>query len=357
MRATVVMMLLLSTTAAASPAAEKLFQDGKELLKSNKLAEACDAFRKSQELEPRVGTLLNLGDCEERRGRVATAWDAFTQARALANQKADVRAAEADKRAAALSSKLPYLTIRVVQPVAALVVTRDGKAVAAAELDHEVPIDPGRYELEARAPGHVAWKQTAVVAVGQKAVIEIPALAADPTVATAPTDVAPARPANLPPAVDVVASARRLPAKHRIGFGVAAGFSTDSDLIYGLRIPVRLAPIGNGALRAVPTLFYTKFDDPADVYHEIKLYAAGLALEYLAPLAPTFYIAAGAGFGMDFLDDNYGNEIQNQAWGALRLSPTLRLGSAVDIGLHIQAVATKDRVVGLGELGVDYFFY
>src|SRR6188768_4170776 len=104
MRAVVVVLVGVASVAHASPAAEKLFQDGKQLVAQGKLAEGCDALRRSNELEPRVGTLLNLGDCEEKRGRIATAWETFTAARSLANQKGDARGTEADKRVTALAA-------------------------------------------------------------------------------------------------------------------------------------------------------------------------------------------------------------------------------------------------------------
>jgi hypothetical protein len=362
MRALGLVVMLSSTIAAASPAAEKLFQDGKQLLKDGKLPEACDAFRKSQELEPRIGTLLNLGSCEEQRGRIATAWEAFVAARALAKQKTDEfslsKGAEADKRVAAIAPKLPYLTIRTA-PLAGLVVTRDGQPVPAAELDHEVPIDPGRYELEATAPGRIAWKQTAVVAIGQKVAIDIPALVADgnATTVTPPNpDVAPARPAK--PAAELLVQAKpRRSGKHVLGVGVGAGFSSDNDFIYGGRAVIELAAVGPGAVRVVPSFFYTNFLDPADQYHNFDLYALGLGLEYIAPIMPWFSIAGGAGFGIDLLKDNYDNPGTEQAWGSVRLSPTVRIGGFVDIGLHLQLVKTADNSVGLAELGVDYFFY
>ena len=87
MRLVGLVVVCMSTVAVASPAAEKLFRDGKQFMQEGKLAEACEAFRKSQELESRSGTLLNLGDCEEKRGRIATAWELFVQSRALAMQR------------------------------------------------------------------------------------------------------------------------------------------------------------------------------------------------------------------------------------------------------------------------------
>ncbi|MBA3503364.1 MAG: hypothetical protein M4D80_22900 [Myxococcota bacterium] len=361
MRGVGLVVLLFTSMAHASPAAEKLFQDGKKLVADGKLAEGCDALRKSNELEERVGTYLNLGDCEEKRGRVATAWETFIKARALATQKSHPGAAEADKRAAALEKKLPYLTVRTpaTRP-AGLVVKRDGREVPAAELDQQVPIDPGRYEIEASATGRVTWKETSVVAAGQKLVVDIPELAIDPDTQTRPvaTTVTP------PVVVDDGGAARPsiespsiLSGKTRVGAGLAIGMSTDEDLIFGLRIPVQLAPVGPGAIRALPSVFYAQFSDPEDPYRKIKLYAIGLGLEYVHPIAPTFFVAGGVGVGLDLIDDNYADGISRQSWGALRLSPTLKLGRSIDIGLHFQVVKTSDRTVGLGELGVDYFFY
>ena len=46
---------------------------------------ACPLLERSHSLDPSSGTLLNLGDCQEHLGRTASAWRAFTEARALAS--------------------------------------------------------------------------------------------------------------------------------------------------------------------------------------------------------------------------------------------------------------------------------
>ncbi|MEO8553229.1 MAG: hypothetical protein ABI678_24820, partial [Kofleriaceae bacterium] len=172
-----IVLALVARTASANPAAEKLFEDGRAALKLGHLDEACDAFRRSQELEPRVGTLVNLGDCEELRKRVASAWEAFVEARALAATQHDKREASAAKHVAALAPRLPYLLL-TVKPVDGLQITRDGVAVPAAEWDHEVPLDPKHYKLEATAPGHVAWTKEIEVVEGKHLAVEVPELAA-----------------------------------------------------------------------------------------------------------------------------------------------------------------------------------
>lgn len=341
---TVLLLLVLCARAHANPAAEKQFQDGKALLAEGKTAEACEAFRRSQDLEARVGTLLNLGDCEEKRGRIATAWVAFVDARALAARLGDARATIADQRAAALAPRLAYLTVKLPEGrPAGLTVRRNESEMPAAELGIEIPLDPGHYELQVGAPGFIAWKHSLDLAVAQHATVDVPALVVDP---------------NAPAASAVVVKQpARAITSHRLGVGAAFGASTDPELFFGLRVPLHLLPLGNGTLRAVPSVFYEQltFDDN-DIYHKGYIVAAGLAVEYVAELAPRFVLAGGLGVGLNFVGDNFAGNSRDP-WGAARVSPTLRLGRSVDVGLHLQVVASPDRVIGLGSVGVDYFFY
>lgn len=369
----VTVVLSLAGVAAASPAAEQLFQEGRKLLKQGKLPEACDAFRRSAELEPRSGTWLNLADCEEKRGRTATAWEAFSEARASAKREKDARRlAEAEKRVKKLEKKLPYLAIEVSPAARAqdVVVLRGGAEVPAAELDKEVPLDPGPYEIAATAKDKLRWSASIDLANGEHEKVVVPELAPDPSAAKAIEQTPPAgggpplvataggvEPA--PPGRVVITQPAPLPAERKgrhLGLGAAVGASTDGDPLIGVRIPIRLGPIGSGALRILPSVLYTHIQDPEDNSHNQELIAAGTALEYVAPLSTRFSIAAGLGIGMDFIDDSYEDQLLTQAWGAARLSPTFHLPS-VDVGVHLQLVATKDRAVGLAELGVDYFFW
>jgi hypothetical protein len=374
----VAVVLGLTGVAAASPAAEQLFQEGRKLLGQNKLPEACDAFRRSAELEPRAGTLLNLGNCEEKRGRTATAWVAFTEARAVAKRSNDKPyIVEAEKRVKKLEAKLPYLAIEVSAAAKAqgVVVLRGGEEVPAAELDKEVPIDPGRYEIVATAKDKLRWSTSIELANGKHEKVVVPELARDPNAvkaiepgpATVGVGVETGGPEQ-PPARGTTGSASGgaiitqpapLPTDMKgrhLGLGGVVGASTDGDPLIGVRVPIRLGPLGSGSLRLVPSLLYTHIQNPLDNSHNQELFAAGTAVEYVAPLSRRFAIAAGVGIGMDFIDDSYQFELLTQAWGAARLSPTFRLPS-VDIGLHLQLVGTKENVVGLAELGVDYFFW
>ncbi len=373
----VTVVIAHTTLAQASPAAEQLFQEGRKLLQQKKLPEACDAFRRSAELEPRSGTWLNLGDCEEKRGRFATAWAAFSEARAAGKrEKKDFPIQEGEKRVKKLAPKLPYLAIEVSAGAKAqgVVVLRSGAEVPAAELGTELPIDPGTYEIAATAKDKLRWSTTVDIAAGKHEKVTVPELEADPAAVkpvepkaidtgpgpSAGGEVATGGGAKPRPTGDAIVAQPAPPLTEmkgrHLGFGAVVGASTDGDPLIGVRVPIRLGPIGNGQLRILPSLLYTHIEDPGDNSHNQELFAAGAAVEYVAPIATRFVIATGLGVGMDFIDDSYENAIQTHGWAAARLSPTFRL-PAVDLGLHFQLVATKDNVVGLAELGVDYFFW
>jgi hypothetical protein len=74
------------------------------------LGAACEQFRASDKLDPAVGTELNLADCEEKRGRLASAWELYrTVADKLADN--DERFAFARSHAQALKPRMPTLTL------------------------------------------------------------------------------------------------------------------------------------------------------------------------------------------------------------------------------------------------------
>ena len=55
-------------------AAQALFDQGRDLMRQNKHAEACPKLAESNRLDPAIGTLFHLADCYEQSGRVASAW-------------------------------------------------------------------------------------------------------------------------------------------------------------------------------------------------------------------------------------------------------------------------------------------
>ncbi|MEZ4294593.1 MAG: hypothetical protein R3B70_06430 [Polyangiaceae bacterium] len=175
----------LSQSAEDKAAAEKLYDEGKELLAQKKYAEACKRFEASQRLDPGVGTLLFLADCYETTGRTASAWSTFREAASAAKVAGQPdREQIARDRAAKLDGKLFQLTLTVAAPdTPGLRVMRDGVEVKKAVWGLALPVDPGTSKLEVSAPGKKPWSSS--VDIPQSAgtrTVEIPALEDAPVV-------------------------------------------------------------------------------------------------------------------------------------------------------------------------------
>jgi len=164
-------------------AAEALFNQGRDLMTAGKFAEACPKFEASQQLDPGLGTMLNLAECYEKTGRTASAWAEYREAIPLARAAGSkARLDLATERAQALQDRLSTLTIRAMSgddEGVHLEVRRDGVALQEAELGSPIPVDPGEHVVEAVAPGKQPW--TSKVQVGgdaAKVSVEIPKLQA-----------------------------------------------------------------------------------------------------------------------------------------------------------------------------------
>ncbi len=175
---------LPSLAAAADRSqAEALFSEGRRKLRDGALDEACAQLRQSQALDPAVGTLLNLAECEERRGHLAMAWSTWLAAAAEATAlgQAD-RGALARSRAMALTARLGTLTVAVPEAAAleGLQVQRDGLELDRALWGTEIPVDPGEHVLSARAPGHREWRATLNTSAGLSVSVQVPPLEREP---------------------------------------------------------------------------------------------------------------------------------------------------------------------------------
>ena len=164
-------------------AAEALFNQGRDLMTAGKFAAACPKFEASQQLDPGLGTMLNLAECYEKTGRTASAWAEYREAIPLARAAGSkARQDLATERAQALQDRLSTLTIRAMSgedPNVHLEVRRDGVALQEAELGSPIPVDPGEHVIEAAAPGKQPWSSKIQVgADAAKVAVEIPALQA-----------------------------------------------------------------------------------------------------------------------------------------------------------------------------------
>ena len=150
----------LAADAQQSAMAEQLFREGRELVQSGHVDAALEKFEASQQLDPSLGTLLNLADCLERLGRTASAWARFTEAEQTARMEKDrMRERTASEHAHALEAKLIRLRIVVAAQTgpASVTVELDGKPLSSALLGAAMPVDPGEHRVLARAAGKRDW--------------------------------------------------------------------------------------------------------------------------------------------------------------------------------------------------------
>jgi hypothetical protein len=154
-------------------AAEALFRDGRAAAQKGDWDTACPKLRESQRLDPAAGTLLNLADCEEHRGKVATAWQLYRQV-VESLPDTDERVPLAKKRAADLERRLPHLTVRFAGPApSGTKIVRNDIELSDASLGSALPVDPGTYKIVVTAPGRQPSSTEVVVAEGASPAIDV----------------------------------------------------------------------------------------------------------------------------------------------------------------------------------------
>jgi hypothetical protein len=172
--------LLLAGTAGATgqPArdptsADDLFRQGRALATADDYPHACPKFAESPRLDPAAGTLLNLADCEEHIGHLASAWEHFKE---LSDElpSTDERKEIALERARLLERRLPRLTIELSFDTAPdATVWRDTVELGRASLGVALPVDPGEHTVLVIQPGHVRRPSTFGLAEGQSRVLVV----------------------------------------------------------------------------------------------------------------------------------------------------------------------------------------
>ncbi|MDC0741389.1 hypothetical protein [Polyangium mundeleinium] len=182
-------------------AAEHLFKEALALMEKGDYEHACPRLAESHKLDSGVGTLLYLGDCQEKLGKLATAWATFREAADAARRAGQPEREKMGRaRADALESKLSRLRIEVPDSVSreGLVVRRDALDVSAVLWNTAVPIDPGTYKIEANAPGKTPYSVSVVIEPGSATTtVTLPPLEDAKTI-EAPPQPSP-EPVKLPP--------------------------------------------------------------------------------------------------------------------------------------------------------------
>lgn len=148
--------------------AEAAFREGRALMQSGELEKACAKLAESQKLEPAAGTLLNLAECQEKRGLSASAWATYQEAARASNARGR---ADWEKLATSKVEILSKIMPRVTYTAeGGTTVTQDGVAV---RVDEALPVDPGTHAVEATHPGKPPFTKSFEIRNGDKLTIAI----------------------------------------------------------------------------------------------------------------------------------------------------------------------------------------
>lgn len=185
MRTVAIATLLVATRiAAAQPAdtddgnaASAAFQRGRELASSGRYSEACVEFGKSYELDPALGTAVNLADCLERQGQLYRAWALFDLV-ARSSQSVQSRARFARTRADALAARFATVIVTLHDPSAPGLGVRIGDRAVTPAPEIRDLIEPRDVEVIVTVPGRAAFRTVRHATAGGTVAIDVPALAA-----------------------------------------------------------------------------------------------------------------------------------------------------------------------------------
>ena len=165
---------------SGAAAAESLFQEARKLMDAKHYGDACPKFAASHKIAPAIGTLLNLADCYEKNGQLASAWARFHEAIALAQRLGrSNREQTARERADKLEPRLIKLSI--LAHSSDVDVKLDGNPIDREVLGTPIPVDPGSHTLEATAKGKKPFSTTFEVSEKSKSPsVDVPALEDEP---------------------------------------------------------------------------------------------------------------------------------------------------------------------------------
>jgi hypothetical protein len=172
--------LWLPTPAWAQPVdnralGDEQFRLGREAMTQGDYPKALRLFRRSQELDPGNGKVLNEAICEEKLGLFASAQKHLLEVQQQL-PPGDPRAAMVKGHLDAVTPQVPHLRIQRAPGAASeTTVTLDGEPVAASSLGVDVPVDPGQHVVTATAPGATEKRYEVTLASSDQRTLEVAA--------------------------------------------------------------------------------------------------------------------------------------------------------------------------------------
>jgi hypothetical protein len=184
--------------------AREMFAQGLNYMQTGLYDLGCRAIEQSYELDAKPGTLFTLAECEAKRGRIFTALGRYEEYLAFypllpadQKEKQGTREKTAREQKAALSARVPQVTLRLPKSAPpTTIVRRNGVVLEAATLGVATKLDPGDYTVTTRAPGQALIVRRFTLRPGDK--VEIDLETGEPPKSPA-KGVPPAPPPKTPP--------------------------------------------------------------------------------------------------------------------------------------------------------------
>lgn len=134
---------------------------------------ACARFAESERLDPAPGTLLNLADCEERAGKLASALRHVQEAQDQL-PPSDFRLPFTQEQITRLTRLTPRLTVNIrPSTLEGASVTRDGVPLGPASLGIALPVDPGRHACTLHVSGYADRRVDVTLREGERVQVEL----------------------------------------------------------------------------------------------------------------------------------------------------------------------------------------
>ncbi len=149
---------------------------------------ALEKLHRVAEIRLTAGVRYHMALCQENLGLLATALASYQEAENQARQEEarDVMRL-VGKQVAALSARVPRLSVHVAPDVVGTVVTLDGSPLAADSLGELIPVEPGAHELQATAPGRIPAKAILTMHEHDSTVVELKLDAVKPAATPGPS--------------------------------------------------------------------------------------------------------------------------------------------------------------------------
>jgi hypothetical protein len=174
------MLFATRATAQEDAAADALFNKGLSEMEAGHYETACPAIKESQRLDPRMGTLFTLAECEAKGGLLASAvahYDEYLRlfARLTSQQKSTQAGREkvSSAQKAALTPQVPYVTLVLHDAPAGTTVKWDDVVFNLPALGVPLPVNPGDHTATTQLPGGGRLITHVTIARGERKQVDL----------------------------------------------------------------------------------------------------------------------------------------------------------------------------------------